>query len=423
MVLDQMLGRKAPSTLDQMISKKASCGASHGKPKKKVNKKALKKLSEKMAAWQQPAEQILKLEGSQSDKARQALDALCELTPERDHPLKEAEEKVAIYSDPGEKVHVKSGPHKGKNGLVVAKKRVRHEERWLDDEGSDNRKDKTDESYTVEFEGNTQVTFDKPDEELEYYNEDTDEKEARAKLAQAFEKTAYGGSIPGPYYSLGDKAKCKDGEHKGQTGVVTKIIEHDESSSKLDEDGAVNSRSKNTRKVTIKFEGGETAEVDASKTERKHDDDDGAPDDAPVEVTAGERDELVETVEKIGRILSQRILNGDVGLQTVIDAFATPKEAKSECDTPGEKKRSKGKGRGLARGKGPMGVPAGEKKADSDTVPGKVQKNETQEGVEPYPRGDDKPPAEGLTQLRVEDKPSNITEIDKAIDEAQDTDK
>lgn len=35
------------------------------------------------------------------------------------------------------------------------------------------------------------------------------------------------------------------------------------------------------------------------------------------------------------------------------------------CDTPGEKKRSKGKGRGLARGKGkgPMGKPGGGKKA------------------------------------------------------------
>ena len=39
------------------------------------------------------------------------------------------------------------------------------------------------------------------------------------------------------------------------------------------------------------------------------------------------------------------------------------KKAQEFCATPGKKIRSKGKGRGLARGggKGPMGVPAGSK--------------------------------------------------------------
>jgi len=49
------------------------------------------------------------------------------------------------------------------------------------------------------------------------------------------------------------------------------------------------------------------------------------------------------------------------------------------CATPGEKIRSKGKGRGLARGegKGPIGIPAGEKVKDLD-----VKEVETAEGTE-----------------------------------------
>jgi len=62
------------------------------------------------------------------------------------------------------------------------------------------------------------------------------------------------------------------------------------------------------------------------------------------------------------------------------------------------------------------------KHADSNTVPGKIEHAETQEGVGQYPKGDDKPDGKQKA-LRVEEGETNINDLDKAIEEAQDTDK
>jgi len=85
--------------------------------------------------------------------------------------------------------------------------------------------------------------------------------------------------------------------------------------------------------------------------------------------------------------LKAKFLKGMKGVQ---DKMAKKKEAAGEsCDTPGMKKRSKGKGRGLARGdgKGPRGIPAGEANDDDDD---EGKKNGKKGKVPPqFKKGDD----------------------------------
>jgi len=337
-----------PTLPETSILKRA---AAKCKSEKSVLRRAIK-IDKKKETPQKKESEVVEQEGESSRSVEV-----------KDGTAKKESEKTALYCDCGDKLHVRKGEHKGKNGIVVGKKREETRKESLDDEGFTTEKIKKNEEITLALSDGTRTVFCNQDDELErYYKE---------KHSSENEKKSYINN-PGNYLTVGDKVEVESGEHEGKSGIVVNRVDESFENETL-EDGEISRKEKRCIVFTIKQESGDT--FDVKSTHCKEQDLDGD-NDCAYDTCATKQSSEKEQRKKLAR----RILNGDIALDKIMEAFASVS-----------------------------------KEAESDTVPAKVDKDETQEGVDKYPQGDEAGGEQDA--LRVEPVDTNIGTVDKAIDE------
>lgn len=203
------------------------------------------------------------------------------------------------------------------------------------------------------------------------------------------------------YCECGDRFKVVRGDHKGKKGTCTRRETEDKTTEYLDDDGSKVRKELRKTSITLDLNDGSTftttdPEQDLSRSYGEEDSE-AYPDEVKA---ADDRSGLAQLLaeelgeEKLARIISRRLINGDEGLDQLIDVFKSARVKGAE----GNGTNATLEGRELPAGTSRTLEADGKTDAHS-------QKNQAD-----YPQGDDQPPAEAGSVVHPQPTENNVGE-------------